>query len=362
MGKTLQRIREFYIPDMRWWQDTGVDLPTNLSNNTGHIVTIGDYIYIFGGNTAAPGSGHSTVIMRALKTAPTAWSNVGNVATAVGRAHAVIIGDYVYLIGGSIAPGETSATVIQRAPLSNPTSWSNVGNLPTAMRWSQAAILPDGYVYLFGGFTTGITDQIWRAPLSNPVSGWAAAGNTGFSVRDPQLFVTNEVLAYVGGFTGAVSNGEIAGNPRDGLQWDSNINGGSGMAYANHTAPKAVVGRKLWLVGGSVPTPTNDIMSADITSPFSWVTGGFLPGVATAGPLGIFDGHAYLFGFYNGSISDGSIWRTKSRIKCYSNAQYDPTDYRAVPGIMTDGQPTALSMMQRLGYEPWRYDVAMAQL
>ena len=64
---------------------------------------------------------------------------------AFSSSQVAVIGNYVYLLGGSYT------NVIYRAPVSDPTNWTNTGaTLPGNLAHSQVAVVGD-YVYLFGG-------------------------------------------------------------------------------------------------------------------------------------------------------------------------------------------------------------------
>ncbi len=227
------------------WTNTGATLPGNLGSS--QAMVIGDYVYLFGGYT---GLQYTNVIYRAPVSNPTTWTNTGStLPNVVGSSQAAVIGDYVYLFGGQTGPS-VSTSAIYRAPLTNPLSWTNTGaTLPNNLSGSRLAIVGSN-VYLFGGDTSGgaYTNQIYRAPLSNPTS-W---------IRETNVLpkaLGHHAVGVVGDYVYALGG----------------------------------------ISGGSVYS--NNIYRAHVSSPTVWTdTGAVLPGALASSQFSFIGSFAYLFG------------------------------------------------------------------
>jgi hypothetical protein len=162
---------------------------------------IGDYVYLFGGQTT--GSVDTSAIYRASLANPTVWSKTSqSLPVAISDSQVVIVGDYVYLLGGF------SSTAIYRAPVADPTSWTTTGYTVAAGATTVPAVIVGDYVYTFG--TT-----IYRAPISSnagynktlsrrtntPASQWFTVGtsstalaytlgNVGIGTSSPSAFLS----------------------------------------------------------------------------------------------------------------------------------------------------------------------------
>ena len=288
------------------WVDTGATLPAATSY--GQTVVIGDYVYLFGGCTNTGCSTSTNVIYRAPVSNPTAWVNTGAVLpAALDSAQALVIGDYVYLFGGST--NGASVNVIYRAPVSNPTAWVDTGaTLPGTLSDSQAVVLGD-YVYLFGGWNGGAVNVIYRAPVSNPTA-WVNTGATlPGGVGMSQALVIGDYVYLFGGYTGAASAIIYRTPVSNPTAW---VNTGATLPNAGlSSAQVAMVGDYVYLLAGfDGGGASNVIYRAPAANPLAWSTAtGVLPTGLEYSSAFILGDYMYLLGGNNGSAVISNIYR-----------------------------------------------------
>ncbi len=281
----------------------GIDQPTLLESswvNVGTIapgalhdpqmVVIGDYIYLFGGSNGAS----NNTIYRAAVSNPDVWVNTGAVIPGpLYHSQSAIIGDYVYLFGGYT--GTAATNVIYRAPITNPTAWVNTGNtLPSNLYGSQLAVIGD-YVYLFGGGNPAISNIIYRAPITNPTA-WVNTGSViPGAVHMHRLLVIGEYMYIFGGHTGSASMNIIYKAPVSSpTTW---VNTGSVLPVSIHAQEMAVIGDYLYMFAGNTTVAVNTIYRAPVSNPIYWEnTNALTPGATHYQRGGIFGNRIYLFG------------------------------------------------------------------
>ncbi|HEU5004919.1 MAG TPA: capsid cement protein [Candidatus Saccharimonadales bacterium] len=239
-------------------------LSTSLTSSS--LAIIGSNIYLFGGYHT--GTGYINTIYTASVSNPLSWSTAGSIAPAssgIGDSNLAVIGNYVYLFAG--ANGSSTLNTIYRAPISSPTSWVNSGGtIPNAGTGSgldnSSLAIVGNYVYLLGGYNGGYVSVIFRAPVTDPVWGWATTAYMNGVLVDSRVSIVGNALYVWGGYTGTaysnkiysapIINGspDVSSNP----SWitDSNVGtGGSGtssqtannnteLAYSEFTAPVTV--------------------------------------------------------------------------------------------------------------------------
>jgi len=294
-------------PELDTWENTGVVLPGNLGIS--QTVTIGDYVYLFGGRSE--GNNSIGVIYRASTSDPTAWVDTGtSLPGGLNASQAVVIDEYVYLFGGFSSLATHNA--IYRAPISNPTSWVDTGaTLPSNLYASQAVIIDD-YVYLFGGNSGGWTNIIYRAPISNPTSwvdtGTTLPGNLAYS----QTATIDDYVYLFGGLTsGGIQTNVIYRAPvTNPTAW---VDTGAVLPVNLHASQIATVGDYIYLLGGysgDAEDATNAVHRAPISNPTAWVnTNAPLPGKLSHSQTAIIGDYVYLFGGWDGALYTNVIHR-----------------------------------------------------
>jgi hypothetical protein len=249
------------VSDPRSWVDTGSTLPEAVWAS--QLSVIGDYIYLFGGRVGV--SSTTNKIYRAPVSNPLNWAETGSVLPSnVHYSQLVVVGDYVYLLGG-ISNGANPGQIF-RAPVSDPLSWVNTGStLPSApgnLHYSQATVIGD-YVYLFGGSFWGSSDtnKIYRAPVSNPLS-WVDTGSTlPGAIQSSQVAVIGDYVYLLGGYSGGTTNKIYRAPTSNPLSW---VDTALTLPGAVDSSSVAVVGDYAYLFGGRVAG--NKIYRASISS------------------------------------------------------------------------------------------------
>jgi hypothetical protein len=283
------------------WVNTGATLPITL--NYSQTVVVGDYIYLLGGGNTP---GYTNKILRAPLSNPTSWVDTGaTVPAAISVAQSVTIGDYIYLFGGY--NGTSYQNTIYRAPIANPTSWVNTGStLPSVLGASHVAVIGD-YVYLFGGYN-GTVDStvIYRAPVSNPTS-WTDTGAVlpgGLSYS--QLHVIGDYVYLFGGSNTNVVNVIYRAPVSSPTSWS---NTGSTLPVALGFAQSAIIGDYVYIFGGyNGSAVVNTIYRAPVSNPTSWSnTGSTLSSVASNAQVVVAGDSLYLYGGSDSSFNSQNI-------------------------------------------------------
>lgn len=278
------------------WVDTGANMPSALYYS--HLAVIGDYVYTFGGCTTV----EINKIYRASLTDPTTWTDTGSTLPyTVQGGQLAVIGDYVYLFGG------TSSNKILRAPVSNPLSWTDTGStLPeTSLCYASGSIAVIGdYVYIFGGHNGAVTDRIYRAPVSNPLSWSIVSGKTlPVALTESGLAVIGDYVYLFGGYASAASNKILRAPVSDPTTW---VDTGSTLPSTARNPIVVIIGDYVYSFGG---IGISKILRAPLTDPTTWVdTGKTLYTPSYTQQYAIIGNFLYFFGIYEGAAAN-TIYR-----------------------------------------------------
>lgn len=169
------------------------------------------YLYVIGGRNDS--SIQSTVYYAKLNTDGTvgSWSSgtaLTNGAAARFTQGAVAYNGYIYIIGG-FDSGVTSQSTVYYIK-ANPdgtlaSTWNTTSALPVGLSSINGAVIANGYVYITGGFTTIYEDDIYYAKLNadGTLGSWntasAVLNASGGSDENLRTFVANGYLYVVGG-------------------------------------------------------------------------------------------------------------------------------------------------------------------
>lgn len=196
-GANLDNVRNKIlrapVSDPTALKDTGATLPGDYmalpSSGQSHAI-IGDYVYLFYGGGS---------IWRAPVSDPLSWEDTGAVSTAVGAI--VVLEDYIWSFTGWYDGGAVRGP-ISRAPVSDPLNWEFLGSLPHNLWDSTGSVVIGDYVYLLGGYTNSPTDNIMRAPVSDPSPGsWTVIADAFPLNHRLGSVVTTDTHVYIfGGF------------------------------------------------------------------------------------------------------------------------------------------------------------------
>lgn len=177
-------------------------------------IIVGDYVYRIGGINGS----YVSDIGRAPLATPTVWTKFASALPAViFLGNPTVIGNYVYTFGGY--NGTVGTSVIYRASISSglvqAANWSNAGALPITT-YGSVVVTDASYVYLIGGYNGTSLTSIYRASLSKFTSGqtilagdWTSVGTLPSpGLYNTQPLIVNNTLYLVGGYsyTGTVAN------------------------------------------------------------------------------------------------------------------------------------------------------------
>jgi len=196
------------------WIDTNATLPDVVGSS--QTAVIGDYVYLFSGTSFGGINSFTSSrywIFKAPITNPTAWVDGGSLPYNLADSQVAIIGDFVYLFGGDNGgtmahnpPPPVSNNIIYKAPITDPSAWVNTNaTLPSDLTSSQTAVIGD-YVYLFGGSGT---NKIYRAPITNPTA-WVDTGAILPSALSfSQTAIIGDYIYLFGGYNGTSDANKI---------------------------------------------------------------------------------------------------------------------------------------------------------
>jgi len=228
-------------------------------------------------------------------TTTNSWTHVGTTTSTANHRSLAVIGDKVYLFGGS----GPFTNRIYSAPVSDPTNMTNTGKtLPNFQCCTQIAVIGD-YVYMFGG---GYTSGIWRAPVSDPTT-WSTTGaSMPIGGEGAGLYMVDDTMYYI------TAQGLIyAASTADPLTW---TNTGKTTPGAQRYPLIVKIGSAIYLYAG------NKIFTASTANPATWTdTGKTLPGTistsSTGSSLGVVGDKLYIYtgsSIYSASLSDPTTW------------------------------------------------------
>ena len=175
-------------------------------------ININGTIYIFGGYNA--GTYVNTICsipatsLPGLTTAAN-WDCSTSLPAggAIYGAEPVVIGDYIYKVGGY--NGTSVINSFERAPVSSPRTWTNFpGDLPAAFEWTMPAVVGN-YAYFFGGLNSSgaAVNSIWRIALTadpTTLANWQSAGVLPTTLWGGDVVYDANYLYIIGGQNGSV--------------------------------------------------------------------------------------------------------------------------------------------------------------
>jgi signal transduction histidine kinase len=281
-----------------WSSNTGKTLPSNLAYSS--TAVIGNTVYLFGGSTGSFANA-TNAIYSAPVSDPTTWTNTGKTLPGnLLNSNLAVIGDMIYLFGGF--NGSAATGVIYSAPVSDPTTWTNTDKtLPAGLHSATLAIVGSS-VYIFGGADSSnyAMNVIYSAPLSDPTT-WS---NTGATLPDPlgysSLVKVGTKLYLLGG-----SNNNGA-NPTAKI-YSADVSTPTSWSYTGKSIPAGLyeaaavtVGDYVYFVGGwNAASAVNTMYKAPVSDPTSWsATGVTLPAGVSSAPIAVVNGNMYLLGGY----------------------------------------------------------------
>ncbi len=190
------------------WSVVGT-LPANAGTQEIQPVVVNGVVYLFGGNKASDGSTVSTICQAPLSNLTGGWTCPASLPAGAAQHHSepIVVGPYIYRIGGRNGTNSSVHNGVLRAPVSSPTSWtwfSGAGyGLPANLE-SMPVVVAGTHVYVLGGWTGSVyNNTVYRALASSDLtlaSSWSVAG--ALPVTQPYqaaVAVDSTYLYYIGG-------------------------------------------------------------------------------------------------------------------------------------------------------------------
>ena len=164
------------------WIDSVNSLPQQISWHTSVIV--GDYIYAIGGQNQSFNVSDIVYFSHINSDGSVgAWQTATNLPQALYGSTSVTLNNYIYVMGGwtNTTPNKTDAVYYAHInPDGTITNWGTTTSLPDIFTDSGSTI-SNGYMYVLGGFSSSvILDTVYSAPI-NPdgtIGAWTASTNT----------------------------------------------------------------------------------------------------------------------------------------------------------------------------------------
>jgi hypothetical protein len=177
-GFTYVDTTEIYDPETNTWS-LGPVLPSGRGGCA--IVSVGTKIYLFGGESGTPWQSTYLDDVLCLDTLTNTWSNIASIPTPRKFAAASVLGNKIYLVGGTDQQNEQLST--NEVFNLDTGTWSQLPDMPT-YRSHLALSSFDGKIYAIGGVNPLISEENLRTvEFYDPLS---ASWETGPSMCEPR--------------------------------------------------------------------------------------------------------------------------------------------------------------------------------
>lgn len=143
LGSATNQFLSSTTSDLLTWTKNKNALSTAVQHS--HSLVTNDKIYLFGGMSATDGT-LTNVIQSALRTSPFNFSDeIATLPTTLGGGELIKTSQYYYIIGANADTGN-----YYKAPINDPTNWTLAGSNGPFRRFGKAFI-HENNVYYFGG-------------------------------------------------------------------------------------------------------------------------------------------------------------------------------------------------------------------
>jgi N-acetylneuraminic acid mutarotase len=198
---------EVFDPLTNTWQ-TKSSMPTPRADMSASVVS--GKIYVIGGKhySGVTPNYNETNINEVYDPATDSWSVKTSIPTGVQGYASVVLGNKIYVMGGSRLPSSMVNTVIvdsNQVYDATSDTWSNATALPKTTSYGAAAVTEDLLapirIYLIGGFADGQFSG--KTDVYDPQTNTWSSGDTMPTARAYlSLVEVNDLLYAIGGFDG----------------------------------------------------------------------------------------------------------------------------------------------------------------
>lgn len=198
---------EVYDPTTNTWQ-TKASMPTPRADLSANVVN--DKIFLIGGKryTGTTPFYNETDINEVYDPGTDTWTTKTSIPTSVQGYASAVIGNKIYIMGGSRQPSSLENTVIVNNNQVYDTifdNWTSAAGLPKTNSYGAAAVtqgfLAPQKIYHIGGFSEGQFSG--RTDIYNPENdSWTSADPMPTPRAYLSLAVINDILYAIGGFDG----------------------------------------------------------------------------------------------------------------------------------------------------------------
>lgn len=317
---------------------------TTVRANPAAVATNPGNLYIIGGCTTLTGptcTAYTTAIYkcdiatsRAISNCTT--TNQAQLSTGIGMMNGATWGDYIYLMGGATASNSEIATTTYA-------KFNNNNDVDTTAGWTTSSVtLPaalkaaggmsyNGYLYMFGGYTTGVgpQDDIYFVKLD------IATGDldsSGWNTSAVKMTARWGAMTYASNASVFIAGGCSAGNATASCSTRTSViekvkifNNGSGgpQQYVQNTpntgadtigASSTIMNGYIYQVGGCTNIGCSSLQATTYYAPInsdgslgSWSSGGSLPASRSWGKLVNAGGTLYYIGGQTGAATTTAV-------------------------------------------------------
>jgi Kelch motif protein len=273
---------------------SGAMLTVGQVSHTSTVV--GSVVYVIGGSAAAGLAVDSPSVSRATIDASTglgSFTTLSGVGLATGRyGHtAAVVRDYLYVVGGM--GGGKLVDTIERAAINADRSlgpFSIVSGVSlSAARSGHTSVVLGDYLYVVGGFgnTSNNLNTVERATINSDGS-LSSFTTQGVALQTGRVghvaVVVNDFLYIIGGATASGETGTVerASIAQDGSLGSFVTVSGVALVTARDSFTSHIVGNSLYIVGGASSTTPSAVERATINPDGSFSSFGEVAGVALA--------------------------------------------------------------------------------
>lgn len=315
--KNQYGINSSQTSDITGWTLTS-SLPDNINEN--QVVVTKNRVYSIGGRNA-------TGVVNTIYTAPInsdgtlgAWALYGTTPSSYSFRQAVVVNNYLYLIGGYndsiVATSETLYTTIN--PDGTLGSWSTAAPIPLPIARSKA-FLTKGKIYIVGGnsLSGSCINAVYIANLNSSgfITSWSLGKPFAKQIYRGSLAVTSRYVYMLGGLIDA-GNNNINSVYRAYINSDGSISDwvlDANLPSGLSRSESVVVNNKVYLIGGtdinnnqSSTVYINSLNSDGTLGP--WVTGTSFPTTISQHQLIVTSSKIYNIGGIINGQANNSIY------------------------------------------------------